>query len=178
MRGIRGVQGVSVLCGLLLCAALSLKKLHAEDGSSERSAIKLSVRAIQASDSGSPSERANQDPSASKKIHVESQLSDIEEKLTQLPFSHFHLISREEKTLQTRNRESIALPRGQVLTVRPLHMDADPKKICLYLNWQDQDGSHILDTRVHFDTRDSVITGTDSSHNEGLILAIRAEHLP
>lgn len=149
--------------------------VKADEASSDRPAIKLSVRAIQASGAEISHSESDSESNKQKKPHIESQLTDLEERLIQLPFSHFHLISKAEKTVHARARESIPLPRGQVLTVRPIYMDSDSAKICLYLNWQDRDGSHILDTRVHFDSRESVITGTDSSQNEGLILAIRVE---
>jgi hypothetical protein len=44
----------------------------------------------------------------------------------------------------------------------------------MWLSWKDTDGSDILNTRVHFDSDDSVLTGTDYPDNEGRILAIRA----
>lgn len=171
----RGIFVASLGCLLALYSALPLSSTKAEESYSDRPAIKLSVRAIQASGAEASLTESGSESEKLKKPHIESQLTDIEEKLTQLPFSHFHLISKEEKTVHARARESIPLPRGQVLTVRPIYMDTDSAKICLYIHWQDRDGSHILDTRVHFDSRESVITGTDSSQNEGLILAIRAE---
>jgi hypothetical protein len=59
---------------------------------------------------------------------------------------------------------------------RPIYMDQ--RKVGLWLNWKDRDGSQILNTRVHFNSQDTVLTGTDCSHNEGMILAIKAIEIP
>jgi hypothetical protein len=51
----------------------------------------------------------------------------------------------------------------------------DGKKVGLWINWKDHDGAGILDTRLHFNSDDSVITGTDQSPGFGTVLAIKAD---
>jgi hypothetical protein len=51
----------------------------------------------------------------------------------------------------------------------------DGKKVGLWINWKDHDGAGILDTRLHFNSDDSVITGTDQRPGFGTVLAIKAD---
>jgi hypothetical protein len=74
------------------------------------------------------------------------------------------------------SQEKVALPNGQSVSVRPMY--AESKRMGLWLNWFDNDGSEILNTRVHFDTDDTIVTGTDCPNNEGLLLAITASRNP
>ena len=144
--------------------------LYADETTQLPSTIKLSVRAIQASDPHDLD--AERDESKQRAIHVDSSLEDLQAKLTHLPFNNFRLLSLREELITLKTRDSLQLPRGQTLMFRPIYMEAH--KIGLWLNWKDKDGSEILNTRVHFDSKDTVLTGTDCSHNEGLILAIKA----
>lgn len=146
--------------------------LAAQESTKDTSTIKLSVRTIQAS--GPSEQQLSDDAQGSKErqIHVDGALNDLQPKLAHLPFSHFHLLSRKEETITLRKKNSLQLPNGQSLIFRPIYMDT--RKVGLWLNWRDKDGSEILNTRLHFDSQDSVLTGTDCAQNEGLILAINA----
>jgi hypothetical protein len=128
-------------------------------------AVKVVVRAIQAS--GPIDESAT-----ASSISLEDSLSDLRAKLTQLPFSSFKLISTREQQLEVKHQETVTLPNGQTLALRP--MFASDHRVGLWLNWLDNDGSEILNTRLHFDTDDSLLTGTDAAQNEGVLLAIKA----
>lgn len=152
-----------------LIAALACSPVWADEASEQASTIKLAVRAIQASEA-SPSVGAN--GSSERQLHIDATLSDLQAKLAHLPFTHFHLLSRKEETITLRKKNSLQLPNGQSLVFRPLYVDT--QKVGLWLNWRDKDGSEILNTRLHFDSQDSILTGTDCSHNEGVILAINA----
>ena len=135
--------------------------------------VSVSVRTIQASEpiEGEPS---GDSPVQAPKIPAE--LSDVSAKLLQLPFHSFQLLSSKNETYEIKKRERMQLPNGQTLTFRPMYMDN--KRVGLWLNWRDGDGTEILNTRVHFDADDSVVTGTDCAGNKGLILAIKAVAVP
>ena len=137
--------------------------------SSEVAKIKLVVRTIQAS--GNRSSNSPQTPETSS-ITLEDSLSDLKPKLTLLPFSSFRLISKKEQEISLKKKESLQLPNGQTLSFRPMYMENH--RACVWLSWKDTDGSDILNTRIHFDANESVLTGTDYLDNEGRILAIRA----
>jgi hypothetical protein len=166
---------------MLVVSVVAIWKLHccnawADEGSQDTSTIKLSVRTIQASEPSAESVSSKSSGSNDRQIHVDGALADLQPKLAHLPFSHFHLLSRKEETITLRKKNSLQLPNGQSLVFRPIYMDT--QKVGLWLNWRDKDGSEILNTRLHFDSQDSVLTGTDCAHNEGLILAINAVAVP
>ena len=148
--------------GALCCASLSARA----DDSCEQSKIKVVVRTIQAS--GTRNLPADQ----SSPPTLEESLSDLQPQLVLLPFSSFHLISRKEEEISLKKKESFRLPNGQTLTFRPMYMEKE--RVGMWLSWKDTDGSDILNTRIHFDSNESVLTGTDYEDNEGRILAIRA----
>ena len=127
--------------------------------------VQVLVRAIQAS---SPT-TDNPPPSP---LILEDAIADLQPKLAQLPFRSFKLLSAKQEQLEVKHQETVKLPNGQTVALRP--MFAADHRVGLWLNWLDTDGSEILNTRLHFDTEDSLVTGTDSSQNEGLLLAIKA----
>jgi hypothetical protein len=131
--------------------------------------VVVSVRTIQASE---PIKGASAPQGAASSPKMPTELKDIEGKLAQLPFSSFMLLASKSETHTLKKREMMRLPNGQTLTLRPMYMD--DKRVGLWLNWRDADNSEILNTRVHFDSDDAVVTGTDFPDNRGLILAIKA----
>ncbi len=134
--------------------------------SCENSKVKVVVRTIQATGPRASSSGQTQTTS------LDDSLADLKPQLTLLPFSAFHLISSKEEEISLKKKESFRLPNGQTLTFRPMYMEKE--RVGMWLSWKDTDGSDILNTRIHFDADDSVLTGTDYHDNEGRILAIRA----
>lgn len=152
---------------------------RADDPPADSCAVRLSVRTIQASEplQGEVAEAAARLPETSsagteRTVQLDDSIRDLAGKLSQLPFGNFQLLSTKEEIITLKTRDSLQLPNGHSLTFRPMYLDS--KKVGLWLNWRDHDGSEILNTRVHFDAADSVLTGTDCAHDKGLILAIRA----
>ncbi len=151
-----------------LIAAVSCSFLEpcvAEEGES----VSISVRAIQASQ---PIEDGQEDAVSIPAPKLAGSLSDIAPKLSQLPFGEFTLLASKNEVHSLKKRETMSLPNGQTLTLRPMYLDH--KRVGMWLSWRESDGSEILNTRVHFDTDDAVLTGTDCANNKGLILAIKA----
>jgi hypothetical protein len=167
MRCLRAifVSLAAFLVGLLPVDALT------EENDRSPTTVMLSVRAIQAS---TPIERDKdgQARPTAPSAQLDPELRDIEGSLSNLPFARFQLLASKNETITIKQKNSLQLPNGQKLTFRPMYMDN--KKVGLWLNWRDKDGSEILNTRVHFDANDSVVTGTDCAHDQGLILAIKA----
>ena len=161
------------LFSTLLCAAAPGMELIAECEAEESGSVNVFVRTIQASEPVPADPPEGQDIQSPK---VPAELSDLSVKLAQLPFSSFSLLASKNETHFLKKRETMQLPNGQTLTFRPMYMDN--KRVGLWLNWRDSDGSEILNTRVHFDADDSVVTGTDCAGNKGLILAIKAVAVP
>jgi len=158
------VKTVKRLVALFMSALCFCPWTVRAEESCEHSKVKVVVRTIQAT--GSRTDPTNQSPT------VEDSLADLKPQLALLPFSNFHLISSKEEEISLKQKESFRLPNGQTLTFRPVYMEKE--RVGMWLSWKDTDGSDILNTRVHFDSDDSVLTGTDYHDNEGRILAIRA----
>ena len=138
----------------------------------DNSKIKINVRTIHASGARSTTQQGQTN---SATVSMEDSLKDLKPKLELLPFSSFHLISQKEEEISVKKKESIKLPNGQTLFFRPMYMDK--QRVGMWLSWKDTDGTDILNTRIHFDADESVLTGTDYPDNEGRILAIRTKKL-
>lgn len=146
----------------------TLPLVHAEDPAGAPCEVKVLVRTIQAVGHRSTESQADTE----QPITVEESLSDLKPKLEMLPFSSFKLISTKEEQISLKKRETVNLPNGQTLAFRPMYMEKE--RMGIWLSWKDTDGSDILNTRIHFDADEPVVTGTDYHDNEGRILAIKA----
>ena len=134
----------------------------------ESEAVTVTVRTIEATNP------ISQDGgSAAETQTVDTGLADLRSKLYEIPYQNFRLVDSKQERLCLKKKQSLQLPNGQSLSFRPLYMDG--KKVGLWINWRDHDGAGILDTRLHFNSDDSVITGTDHSPGIGTVLAIKAE---
>ena len=154
----------------VIVAIVSASIAKADQGdTADGNTIKLSIRTIQASDPSTGNEVTS---AVERTIRVDNDIRDLKSKLSQLPFENFQLVSTKEEAVTLKTRDSLKLANGHLLTFRPIYMEE--KKVGLWLNWRDEEGDEILNTRVHFDATDSVLTGTDCSHDKGLILAIKA----
>ncbi|MCO6429852.1 MAG: hypothetical protein J5J00_03245 [Deltaproteobacteria bacterium] len=129
-----------------------------------RKEISINIRTIKASDPKT---------SVSHGIDVDSRLEDLRAKLAHLNFRTFKMISVDEVSLPLKKKGSVELSERTFLTLRPLYYDAE--RIGIWLKWTDKSGEQVLlDTRMHFTAGESMLTGTDSSGDCGLILAIQA----
>ena len=103
-------------------------------------------------------------------IRVDARVRDLGMKLSKLPYRNFSLISTERRLVPMRKRESVTLTGGQVVNLRPL--DADSDRVGMWIRWMDQSGMEVLDTKMHFDFGESMIAGTESGPDSGMVLAI------
>jgi hypothetical protein len=152
-----------------MSALLYSNVIAAEEHADEASDVKIFVRTIEATE---PVNGDVSDENSLGVVHIDHALKDLQPKLTQLPFSSFKLLASKEEQVSLRKRETLHLPNGQSLALRPMYVDH--KRVGVWLNWKDTGGTDILNTRIHFDADDSVLTGTDCHHDAGLILAIKA----
>ena len=156
-----------LLAGTLILASPGLSL--ADDDSTDSGLVKVYVRTIQANESLSGAGEHSD-------ISLDSALEDLKPKLEKLPFKDFRLLGSREEQLSLKKKDVITLPNGQSLAFRPIYMEK--KRVGLWLSWKESNGASILNTRVHFDSDDCVLTGTDSGSDSGLILAIKASPVP
>jgi hypothetical protein len=175
----------SICYVFLLVASLLLPKSNkavSQSSAPNETHIRFSVRTIEANNTLDPADESIQYTVQSKRgeatkvtVSVDRKLEDIRDKLLQLPFSHFHLVSARDEIMLIKEKNSLELPNGQILFFRPMYVKGE--KIGLWLNWKDNTGRELLNTRLHFNPLDSVITGTDCGRNEGVVLAIKATQI-
>lgn len=103
-------------------------------------------------------------------VTVDESIRDLSAKLRQLHFRNFQLVASERQRVPLLRKQNIALTEGQQLTVRPLYVAQ--KRTGMWLKWSDRNGGPILDTRMHFECGESMLTGTERAGDTGVILAI------
>jgi hypothetical protein len=134
----------------------------------ERGDVRVRVRIIQASNVlATASEQLGDQP-----LQVDSRIGDLTPKLGKLNYANFRLVGFQEKIVPLKKRENIALGGGHLLTLRPLYLE--DQRVGMWLRWLDSNGSEILDTRMHFDSNECMLTGTEAKAQTGIILAINA----
>lgn len=99
-----------------------------------------------------------------------SELSDLKEKLKRLKYEQLVLMSSQQKTVGLNEKESVSIGEGHTLYFRPVYKS--DKRACLWLKWVDSSGMNVLDTRLHFDNGETVLTGTSNDDGSGIVLAI------
>jgi hypothetical protein len=101
---------------------------------------------------------------------VDQGLIDLTSKFEQLPYRTYKLIMSREVDVPLKQKQTVRLQGGQILNVRLMYANSD--KVGLWVHWLDKDGSALLDTRMHFTRAEAMLTGTDSSKNCAVILAM------
>lgn len=132
--------------------------------------IKVKVRLLQASEKSSVgfSSFVSDKP-------VEKDLADLKEQLDVLPFEHFKVLTKEKAVLPLKKQATIKLANGHYLILKALSIDNG--QVGLWLNWKDESGQCLLDTRMHFDSAEAMLAGTDHNTDDGLLLAINVKEL-
>ena len=148
---------------MLLSLCVGNIQIALADGSD----VRVSVRAIRASNC------IHENSQSTGSFSVDPHLADLTNKLERLPYRKFQLIGSKEQAISFRRKDVLALPNGQTLAFRPMYMDN--RRVGLWLNWRDSGGSDILNTRIHFDSDEVVLTGTEATADSGVILAIKAD---
>lgn len=128
---------------------------------------RITIRAVEA-------RIAAPDSRGQNRAMVDDRLKDIRTKLEQIErFNQFSMVSSFERVMRLKQVEQIDLIGGQILRIKPVSFN--PPRVCLWLRWEDSNGEEILDSRMHFNTADSVLAGMEKeSEQESLILAINA----
>ena len=127
--------------------------------------VKLKVRLLQASDKTMLGFSSFTDDRV-----LEPQLEDLRTQLETLPYDSFKTVSSEKIVLPIKKANNLALSNGHSVMLKPLSVHG--QEISLWLNWKDENGDCLLDTRMHFDSSQAMIAGTDHSPDSGLLLAI------
>ncbi len=107
------------------------------------------------------------------KYEIDEQLGDLTQKLKQLHFRKYKLRSSTNRALTFEKQETLDLGDGHTLALKPLYREKN--KLCLWVEWKDNSGMRIINTRLHMNVKDSMLTGTDQGDDGGMILAINVD---
>ena len=105
--------------------------------------------------------------------HIDSNLERLSSKLKELPYDTFTLKSSEDVVVPVEEIRKFILPDNHELSIRLLYLNH--KRLGIWLEWKDEKGMSLLNTRLHLNCTEPVIAGTESSNEEGLVLAVSAE---
>jgi len=106
----------------------------------------------------------------SRRLYIDEALADLEPKLQALPYRSYKVMTIREIVLPVDKQQSLKLIGGQTLNLRLLY--ADKARVGMWLNWLDKKGGVLLDTRLHFNRDEPMLTGTESSKKCGTLLAL------
>ena len=149
--------------------AVSSPQAQLPQARAEDSAVLVEIRAVRATQpiSEVPSGESPYKPTSMK---VDGRIRELSHKLEKLPFQSFRLMSSETHLVPLKKRETYVLSSGQTVSVRTLYVEKT--KVGLWLKWQDQNGVEILDTRAHIEFGESIVLGTDTTDDTGVVLIV------
>ena len=101
---------------------------------------------------------------------ADEELGDLEDKLHELDYKYFKLISSEEHQFIDGQKHQIRLGDGDLLTVKLIYQN--PRKLGVWYHWEDINGEELIDTRLHFSCKRPLVTVVDAGNGEGKLLAI------
>ncbi len=106
-----------------------------------------------------------------KKLVIPESLAHIKDKLEDLHFKNFNLDSAQSVVLPMQEKRKLTLSNGDDLELEMLYFE--DQRVGLWINWHDTSGMQLLDTRMHFDASEIMITGAECEENKGKMLAVR-----
>jgi len=162
MKAVKFSLILIAVSSLLVCTAVAEKR-----GKS----VVVKVRSLAATDMYKPSYRQ----SVNRKIVVGHRIRDLKSKLEKFYYQKYRLLGKRKEVVPISSRRTLNLVDGHTLTVRPMYIEE--KRVGMWLRWNDNKGVNVLDTRMHFDSGEPMLTGTDLGGGKGLILAISVSAL-
>jgi len=152
--------------------------------------IGVSVRVIRAEDRRAAANQSLDSPNNGKGIDqkfeqsIDPGLADIRMQLSKLQYVRFALVTIQQRQVGLMKRESLSLPDGHSLTLRPMYLENN--RVGMWIRWADASGDPVIDTRMHFSCGQTLVAGTDigmsalgadPANRSALILAINAKPL-
>lgn len=104
---------------------------------------------------------------------MDKRLGDIKSKLETLPYGTFSLRSSQRVEVPVKKKRIIKLPDGQQLTMRLLYRNE--RKLGIWIDWLDDAGMQLLNSKIHLQCTEPVLAGTDNSDGSAMLLAIALE---
>jgi hypothetical protein len=151
-----------VVIATIFCLA-SVANAERAKGSKGEGQVSVTVRTVMATGVRTGS-------SQGQGTHVGKKIHDLTDKLSKLHYQRYTLVSSRNDVVSMQQKKVLSLGKGHTLALRPMYIKGN--RVGMWLNWKDEQGAKLLDTRMHFTCGESVVTGTERSADSGLILAI------
>ncbi len=104
-------------------------------------------------------------------VAMSSALTNYKEKLLEFPFDRFQLVHSSNIQIPIMKREQIVLDSGEKMELKASYCESG--RAGLWLQWLDQDGAELINTRLHFDQHEPVIVGAEKDEFSGRLLMVR-----
>jgi len=105
-----------------------------------------------------------------RKIGLAREIEDLAPQLSRLLYQNFQLLDSRQVVVKLTRRRQIDLSQGQKLAFRPMYVE--DKRVGMWMRWDDDRGMRLLDTMMHFEGGESIVTGVETSRDKGYILVI------
>jgi len=102
---------------------------------------------------------------------LDSDIKDLASQLSRLRYEKFELLDFKQQEVNLRSRRKVELPRGQKLVFKPMYVEGN--RVGMWMRWNDHKGMRLLDTLMHFECGETIVSGVESSNDHGYILAIK-----
>lgn len=101
------------------------------------------------------------------------ELEQYSEQLEELPYTGFKIVMSKKIQLELDENVGISLDNKEEVGLKLSYVKKN--KYCFWLNWQDQEGDDILDTKIHLDNGEAFITGSDEGEGARLLVISKSE---
>lgn len=120
---------------------------------------------------GVVSERGDGQATTAEALQLDERLEDLRPKLSHLHYASYRLLAEKSVVIPITSRKVVNLSKGHKLTVRPLY--ANDERVGVWMKWKDGDGMEVIDSRMHFQCNEHMLTGLETNEDKGLVLAIQ-----
>lgn len=110
---------------------------------------------------------------SSVKVKMNRSLAPFKDHLLQYPFHNYRIKYMSQISVPVMEKEKFLLSDNESLDLRVLY--CEQKRASLWINWKDEAGRELLDTRVHFNKNEPLIAGIEEGEFKGKLLLLKVK---
>ena len=110
---------------------------------------------------------------SSVKVKMNRSLAPFKDHLLQYPFHNYRIKYMSQISVPVMEKEKFLLSDNESLDLRVLY--CKQKRASLWINWKDEAGRELLDTRVHFNKNEPLIAGIEEGEFKGKLLLLKVK---
>ena len=111
---------------------------------------------------------------ADHSIIVHDSLRHLKDKFQEIHFKEFNLESAQTISIPLNQKQQLTFKNGDTLELEMLYLENE--RVGLWIDWKDSSGMKLLDTRMHFDSTETMLAGAECEENKGKMLAVTVTH--